>query len=251
MNHYAIYNNIIHNAKSQNRQKLKKDNELYVYYENHHILPKCLNGTDDIKNLVLLTAKEHFIVHKLLTYIYKGNRKIACAYHKMAYGNRLNSLRMTARDYSYARELVSLTPFSNETLEKFHSRIPWNKGKSGLQFHSTESKLKMSEQRKGINNPMFGNTGEKCPSFGLVRSDETKLLMSNNKIGKNNPNVGIYEIYDPSGKYFLIDYGASMFVRTHTEYNLGPRFIHTASSFNGALYKGWRVKKLKKNSILS
>lgn len=66
MNHQNIYNSIIENAKSKNRIKLKKNNINYVYYETHHILPKCLNGSNDKDNLVLLTAKEHYICHKLL-----------------------------------------------------------------------------------------------------------------------------------------------------------------------------------------
>jgi hypothetical protein len=36
------------------------------YKERHHIIPKCMGGTDTIENLVDLTAKEHFICHLLL-----------------------------------------------------------------------------------------------------------------------------------------------------------------------------------------
>ena len=66
MDHQKIYENIILIAKSKNRQKLNKNDIDYVYYENHHIIPKCLNGNDDENNLVLLTAKEHYVCHKLL-----------------------------------------------------------------------------------------------------------------------------------------------------------------------------------------
>ncbi len=34
------YYKIIENAISQNRKKLKKTDINYVYYENHHIIPK-------------------------------------------------------------------------------------------------------------------------------------------------------------------------------------------------------------------
>lgn len=37
-----------------------------IYHERHHILPRCLNGTDDEDNLIDLTSKEHFQAHKLL-----------------------------------------------------------------------------------------------------------------------------------------------------------------------------------------
>ena len=76
MNHQKVYDAIITKAKLENRVKLKRNQEGYVYYENHHILPKCLNGDNKKENLVLLTAREHYICHKLLTYIYKGNKSI-------------------------------------------------------------------------------------------------------------------------------------------------------------------------------
>ena len=36
------------------------------YHEKHHIIPKCMDGTDDEDKLIDLYAKEHFIAHKLL-----------------------------------------------------------------------------------------------------------------------------------------------------------------------------------------
>jgi hypothetical protein len=61
MNYQKIYNNIVQRA--QNRK-------LNEYIERHHIIPKCIGGSNDIENIVELTAKEHFICHKLLTEIY-------------------------------------------------------------------------------------------------------------------------------------------------------------------------------------
>lgn len=67
-NKYTVwYDRIIHNVQLQNRTRLKKGHPEYVYYERHHILPKSMGGTDDKINLVLLTPKEHFICHLLLT----------------------------------------------------------------------------------------------------------------------------------------------------------------------------------------
>ena len=77
MNHIKIYESIITNAKLANREKLAKINKNYVYYENHHILPRCVGGGEEKENKVLLTAKEHFIVHKLLIYIYPNSRGLA------------------------------------------------------------------------------------------------------------------------------------------------------------------------------
>ena len=41
-----------------------------VYYERHHILPKCLGGSDEEDNLVYLTPEEHYTAHLLLARIH-------------------------------------------------------------------------------------------------------------------------------------------------------------------------------------
>jgi hypothetical protein len=61
MNYQKIYESIIQKAKFENRIKLRKNHPNYIYYENHHILPKCLGGSDEKENLVLLTAREHYV----------------------------------------------------------------------------------------------------------------------------------------------------------------------------------------------
>jgi 5-methylcytosine-specific restriction endonuclease McrA len=109
MNHLHIYNSIIKKTKLENRIRLRKNQENYIYYENHHIIPRCLNGTDNKENLVLLTAREHFICHKLLTYIYPGNYKIYHAFHFMTFMNK-RKYGLTSRDYKHAIELFRLIP---------------------------------------------------------------------------------------------------------------------------------------------
>jgi hypothetical protein len=171
MNHQRVYENIIEKAKLQVRQKGNG-----IYYENHHIIPRCLGGSNEKENLVLLTAKEHFVVHKLLTYIYKGNRKIACAYHKMAYSNNGDHIK-SSRDYAYAKELISLTPVSKETRKKISIA-----GK-GRKF-SEEHKRKISESNKG--NILSYETKEKIRKkhIGKKLSLETRAKLSESLVGR-------------------------------------------------------------------
>lgn len=61
-----LYYKIINNAKNKT---------IDGYSEKHHIIPKSLNGTDDINNIVCLTAREHFICHRLLTKMTEGKNK--------------------------------------------------------------------------------------------------------------------------------------------------------------------------------
>jgi hypothetical protein len=67
MNYQRIHDQIIERAKTT---------KLTGYSERHHIIPRCMGGTDDLENIVNLTAREHFIVHKLLCEIYPDNKKL-------------------------------------------------------------------------------------------------------------------------------------------------------------------------------
>lgn len=49
------------------------------YHEQHHIVPRCLGGSDDASNLVNLTPEEHYLAHQLLVKIYPDNRKLVNA----------------------------------------------------------------------------------------------------------------------------------------------------------------------------
>jgi len=68
--YYTWYYNIVKTA--QNRPALSG------YVEHHHIIPRCIGGTDE--NIVPLTAREHFILHILLTKFTSGQ-----SYYKMLY----------------------------------------------------------------------------------------------------------------------------------------------------------------------
>jgi hypothetical protein len=198
MNYQKNYENIIAKAQLQNRFKHNG-----TYYEEHHINPKCLNGNDDKENKVLLTAKEHFICHKLLTYIYPHNRKIVLTFHLMTCMNK-RKYDVSSRNYVYARELISVTPISEETKRKISEshkgKISPNKGN----HYSIETKNKISESQKGkipINKGQIGifhhldDTKQKMSKnsigklnhfYGKKHTEETKRKISKSNIGKHN-----------------------------------------------------------------
>lgn len=74
MNYSNIYNLIIQNAKTLKRSKAQN------YFENHHIVPRCFGGDNSKQNLVLLTAREHFLCHYLLVKIQLRDSR---EYHQM------------------------------------------------------------------------------------------------------------------------------------------------------------------------
>lgn len=175
MNYLKIYNSIIENAKSQNRIKHSG-----VYYENHHILPKSLGGKNNKENLILLTAKEHYLCHRLLLFIYNFNESMVRAFHRMVHSKN-GDLIKSAKDYQYARELLS---------QILKERIPWNKGKhlspSHIQNlkgkgkpHTKETKQKLRDAKIGDKNPMFGKISpNRGKSYSFTEQQRENLRKS-------------------------------------------------------------------------
>jgi hypothetical protein len=182
MNHQQIYENIIKKAKSKNRQKGKS-----IYYENHHINPVCLGGSNDADNLVLLTAREHYIAHKLLTYIYPNNRKIATVFHYMTFGKTYYN--QSSRDYEYARKLASELskgknhPFFGKT-HSIETKIKQSKSLKGHNV-SREVREKISNSRKGIkfSEEHIRNLSESHK--GISQTEETKRKISKSLQGRS------------------------------------------------------------------
>lgn len=150
MNYTQLYTKIIDNARQNNRSKKES------YFELHHIVPRCLGGSDDKENLVLLTAKEHFICHHLLTKIYPDNQKINSAFWLMHIFSSGNQQRYfgTSRTYNTAKEIQSKI-----------ARQKW-----------VDDNPNKYRDISGENNPMFGScrTGKDNPFFGKTHTEETK-----------------------------------------------------------------------------
>ena len=102
MNYQRIYDEIIQRSKTRD----------YVEYpERHHIVPKCLGGSDKKDNLAILTPREHFICHWLLVKIIPDNRKIEYALTRMlqpAYSktHKINRIQNSVQ-YEIVRKLVA------------------------------------------------------------------------------------------------------------------------------------------------
>lgn len=62
MNYEKIYKDLCESRKYRGTKR-------EYGYEVHHILPRCMGGSDSKSNLVKLTFKEHYLAHKLLVKI--------------------------------------------------------------------------------------------------------------------------------------------------------------------------------------
>jgi len=103
MDYQRIYDQIIDRAQREKRVKVKGG----IYYERHHIVPRCMEGSNRQENLVLLTAREHFLCHWILVRIYPKNRKLAKAFNTMCQTKSKHQYRYipSSRAISEAKEL--------------------------------------------------------------------------------------------------------------------------------------------------
>jgi DNA-binding CsgD family transcriptional regulator len=179
MDYKKIYNNLMETRLSikNERLQLKKNGE---YFEGHHIIPKSKGGTGDSTrpknnpNIVVLTAREHFLAHWLLWRIYR-DRQSALAFHKMMSTTK-NIKRITSsRGYEEAREAFRLTNIGNQY------------GKGVKKVVSEEQKKKQSQIMKGR------YIGEKNPFYGKTHSDETREKLRKSREGMINEKVWSYK----------------------------------------------------------
>lgn len=134
MNYSRIYDALMCKAQSESRKKFRRTDPDFIYYENHHILPKCLGGTNDKENLVLLTAKEHLVAHWLLTKIYPHERGIWFAFGRLFPRN-------TQRMHRSCSLLEAIKAREANARALYESRI-------GSHF-SEETKRKIGSKHKG------------------------------------------------------------------------------------------------------
>ncbi len=146
MNYEKHYSLLCQTRQQLNRQKLPASHADYVYYELHHIVPRHEAGSDEASNLVLLTAREHFIAHWLFAK-WKRTSKAWAALSCM----RKSKFRLfTARQYEICR-LANSFAFSGSGHPMF-GKTHTEEAKARIGLHS-------SLRNKGTNNPMFGKPG--------------------------------------------------------------------------------------------
>ena len=162
------YYSIIHRAKNR---------VLSSYTETHHIIPKSLGGTNLSENLVNLTAKEHYICHRLLVKMTDGDArtKMLCAVMIMMHGIDVNR---SYRISSVAYEQIKMHRALNMSLLK--------KGKPGYP-RSEETRAKMRATKLGTKKIKECKEKMRLSALGRAHTETTKEKFKNrvsNRLGK-------------------------------------------------------------------
>jgi len=185
MNYTKLYDSIINKSISECRERGER------YYESHHIIPKCLGGSNDAINKVLLTGREHFICHKLLVKIHPNNYKLIKALECMLRTSK-NQERYIASSKEFERIKIAAgrahskfltgkprTPFTEETKRRMRIAKTGRVGSNLGRKFSEEWRKNIGKASKGRNvgdkNHMKRlDIKERCPSLYTSTNNPSK-----------------------------------------------------------------------------
>jgi hypothetical protein len=178
VNYEKIYDQLIKRAQFENRVK-----GCGIYFEQHHIVPRCLTGSNNKTNLVLLTAREHYVAHKLLCEIYPAEPKLHYALWAMINLNNKNQFRsyiISSREYLKVREeYIKLVSKPKSKEHKLNLSKSWT---SERKLAASKNLSKVNKLRIGDKHPFYGVKRiahsewikQNHPMQGKTHSDETK-----------------------------------------------------------------------------
>lgn len=218
MDYNRIYTDIITNRLAN----------VYIgYTERHHIIPRCLGGTDNKDNLVKLSAREHFICHLLLTKMYKRGSN---EYYKMCHAfiimkstrdgkhSNINSKLYARLKYDFSIRMSELQSgegnsqsktywcYNLTTYEniKLKNNIPLPDGYAYGRFFKDSNK----EYFCNICNEKFiayNNTNRirrRCKNCRYKRSENTDYITNNKQKKKCYCNGLVFDSVSSAAKYF-------------------------------------------------
>lgn len=223
----------------ESRRLMKRDG----YLEAHHIIPRSLGGSNEISNVINLTAREHLITHLLLPRFLLGSEKwkMCFALNFLVHGNKKHrKIALTARQYQYVKEQTTLAnksyPRPSMTAETKKKISEGNKGKLLGRKISDERKEKIktgmtAEVRSVIREKAIGRKRsqesieksaashrgskrnprseqwsilQRVAHLGRKDQPETRAKKSLAQSGENNPRAKVWVLEREDGSFFEV-----------------------------------------------
>ncbi len=157
VNYTLHYNKLIERAP-----KVRPAN---YFTEGHHIVPRCMGGTDE-DGIAYLTPEEHYIAHLLLVKMYPDEPKLVYAANAMS-TYKLNGRRLNNKSYGWLRKKHS------KIVKEFLTGKP----------RSSEIKAKISAAQKG--RPLTPKQeAARLARIGKPRTEEQKRKQSLTMMGR-------------------------------------------------------------------
>jgi hypothetical protein len=178
--HFARYLRLITTRPFRSLQKEKG-------YHIHHIVPKCLKGTDDPSNLTKLTYREHYLAHCLLALAFTSVKKL---------GKAINCFKSSAKN-SRVFQLVAHHEQSDETKVKIGNS---NRGKPRKRKIPMGDEERQERAERCRNREWEDKSRQKCRDAALANPTiQNALAVANrpdrDRTGINNPrsNLEVWE----------------------------------------------------------
>ena len=125
-----------------------KERTLDGYFEKHHIVPRCLGGSDEIENMANLTPEEHFVAHQLLLKMYPGHRGLAyalvCLSGKRSSARNVNSNKL----YGWIRRKASESRKGYKMSDETKAKMSAAKRRDSEKIRQQRLGSKLSEETK-------------------------------------------------------------------------------------------------------
>lgn len=197
MNYQKHYNNLM--LKSRKRSVLPG-----IYVEMHHVIPKCLGGTNKSSNLVKLFPEEHIVAHLLLAKIHSNNDKIIFAAFCMTNGlNNCITKVKNNKHYKFIKEAHLRIVKRNENPSQFMS-IEQRKARAV----KTANTIKKFGLLSGKNHPLYNK--------GHTENTKQKISLNHADVsGANNGRAKQWKIVDPNGTPHIINGTLKTFCNDH------------------------------------
>lgn len=212
-----IYYSIISNAKSRTLP-------IDVYSEHHHIIPKSIGGNNSKLNLVALTAKEHYICHRLLV--------------KMLAGAEQKKMLYALYCITHVRNKGQVTRYIPSAKQYAKIKEAWQKSIKGRPAHN-KGKPMSDEQKEKLRRANLGKT--------YTRTAETKQKMSKAQLGISK---GKGRISNRKGIEMSAEQKEKI-KQTMMGKNTGPRPLSTIQKMQGPKRKICRLSDRKEMSVNS
>jgi hypothetical protein len=233
------------------------------YTENHHIIPTSLGGVDDKKNKVRLTAREHFVAHKLLVKMTQGKNKSKMSYAylnffmKSKYHLARTDLRFTSREYEKRKKVLAESAsklhkgktVSRETIEKMlASRRRNNKPypDSARQLHREVTKERWTTDYEKMVAPLRRqSTRDKISKANKGKnrhSEEGCQQISARNNGAGNGRAKHIVITSPNETIYHCHGNFQAFCKEHNlPYSSMCHLLHKTKSFKAGATVGWKA----------
>lgn len=210
-----------------------------MYKEKHHIIPRCLGGSDESTNLIALTPEKHLLAHYILAKLFPDNWGLQFAFYCMANTREVELTDKMMEFYGEKKREAAIV--ASLRMSKRVGKLNHQYGKRGIlspnygRKLTKEQKEEISERFKGVPKTKEHRENLSKAKKGYRHSDKAKAKMTDGRrkgLGNSKADHNIYLFIHRQGETF-----------TGTRFDFREKF-HVRSQDISALKSG-RQKTVK------